>query len=1276
MNNDDPVVGIAVGTIVSQNYLPAARVFAESYLRHHPGAAVRVLVIDVPEADLDTLPFETGGVGDVRLVAADRLDMSRDDYHRMAASYTVTEFATALKPWLLRLLLTEYDTAMYLDPDIQVYAPFAAEVAALAGQFGVVLTPHVTEPMPRDELRPTEADIMASGVFNLGFVAVSGDATPFLDFWAARLRHDALVAPDEQMFTDQRWVDNVPALFRHTVISDIGYNVAYWNAYQRPVRRADGTHELTAGGKPLRFFHFSGYRPERPWLLSTHFADRPRVLLSEEPVIAELCERYRTRLLDAGYGETLESIPYGFGALADGTPLSPSMRRTFRDAWVAAEREGTPLPPSPFSDGDDTGAAFLAWAAEPADAAQRVAGGTRWSMAVWQARTDLRAVFPEPLGADAEAFREWCATSGITEGQLHPAAIPGPPPSRTVAVADEPGVNVLGYLTAELGVGEMGRLVLDAVRAAELPVAAVVEDDVASRTEHPIDPDLLGEPRHPVSLLCVNADMTRHVLGLHPEIGQDRYVIGLWSWELSQFPQWMHAAFADVAEVWTISAFARAAIAARAPVPVRVFPVPVRDPYPDGVPPRRDSVGTTRFLFIFDYNSVFDRKNPLAVVEAFTRAFHADDDAELVIKSINARRHAGDRERMRLAIAGQPRIRLIEDYLSAAEMRELFESADCYVSLHRAEGFGLTVAEAMAHGLPVIATDYGGSAEVLTRHTGWPVGYRLVPVGPGCYPYPPDAEWAEPDVPAAAAAMREIAADRAAARERGLAARAHVLATRSGQAAADWVAERVAQARDRWRDTRTVAAEPPARPSDDFAGAREALRWRADTSMPSRMPLAPALRRAVLRGIDHYDHHQRTVLGTVVDVTEANLRAVADHVVDVERRQESAGRVVKDILDELRDTAAADRVAVHEAVAAEADRRSADIAALDARLTDRLDAQAARLDALLSTVEQLSVERDRLDRKMMTLLSERDLRIDSVQRAMTAAGPRLAALHTAIERHHELLAAGPEDFPTAAVATDAGVLRLPADDTVLLPWMREYASWEHEEAMLVDHFLRPGSSFVDIGAHVGYFTMRALRDVGPTGAVFAVEPWAPALELLARNVSANVPADTAAALTTLPVAAWDADEQLGLWHGQPGNSGDNRVGRRGGEPVAGVRLDGVPELRKRRIDVIKCDAQGQDHRALAGLSDVLTTDRPHVLCEFWPDAIVDAGGDPLSVLARYAAWRYDLMPVSDDVVADVLLDRDVENQYTAEEIVAAARESASGFVTLWLRPQETVTRRS
>ncbi|MGH3906392.1 MAG: glycosyltransferase family 4 protein, partial [Pseudonocardiaceae bacterium] len=739
-------------TIVARNYLPAARVLASSYLRHHPQARLTVLVVDAVGSEVDGFAGHGAGQGVVYLTPA-TLDLDPDEFARMAAAYTVTELSTALKPWLLRWALRHADAALYLDPDIEMYAPLT-ELAERTVQYGIVLTPHVLRPMPRDGLRPTEADIMASGVFNLGFIAVSSSAEPFLDFWQERLRTDAISAPAEQLFTDQRWVDNVPALYPHVVVEDPGWNVAYWNVYQRPLAiSADGT--ATAGGHRLRFFHFSGYRPEKPWLLSTHFADRPRVLLSEHPALARLCRGYRERLIAQGYAESLDSVPYRFGTLADGTPLTTTLRRAYRTAWLQSERDGVAPPPSPFAAPD----AFLAWVTAPADAAQRRVGSNRWAMAVWSSRPDLRRVFPHPLGVDAGAFQKWCAESGVPERCLPPAAVPRDPVHDDVPIDPVPGVNVLGYLTAELGVGELGRLVHDAVVAGGLPVTAVVEDaTVANRTEHPLAPTVLqGPPRHPITLLCVNADMTAGTLDAYPELADGRYVIGVWSWELDDFPPPMRDAFSRVDEIWTISEFCRQAISPHSPVPVHTFPVPVREQQPGHVPQR--SGGPTRFLFVFDHNSVFERKNPLGVIAAFQRAFPNREPVELVLKSINGDRHPGDREQLRAAAAGDPRIELVEHYLASDEITKLFSTADCYVSLHRSEGFGLTVAEAMAHGLPVIGTDYSGSSDVLVPAAGWLVPASLVDVGPGHPPYPAGARWADPDLDAAAAAMRAVVAD-------------------------------------------------------------------------------------------------------------------------------------------------------------------------------------------------------------------------------------------------------------------------------------------------------------------------------------------------------------------------------------------------------------------------------------------------------------------------------------------------------------------------------------
>ncbi len=178
----------------------------------------------------------------------------------MKAIYGVTEFATAVKPWLFRTLLAAHETVTYLDPDIKVFAPLD-DIPVLALEHGIVLTPHLLEPLPRDDLEPSETTILQSGMFNLGFVAVGPKAIPFLDWWSERLARECIIAPEAGRFVDQRWVDFVPTLFDHVVQRDPGLNVAWWNLSDRTVRW-NGRWEVD--GVPIRFFHFSGYSPETP----------------------------------------------------------------------------------------------------------------------------------------------------------------------------------------------------------------------------------------------------------------------------------------------------------------------------------------------------------------------------------------------------------------------------------------------------------------------------------------------------------------------------------------------------------------------------------------------------------------------------------------------------------------------------------------------------------------------------------------------------------------------------------------------------------------------------------------------------------------------------------------------------------------------------------------------------------------------------------------------------------------------------------------------------
>ncbi|MCP2169061.1 FkbM family methyltransferase [Goodfellowiella coeruleoviolacea] len=1258
-------------TVVAGNYLPAARVLARSYLEHHPDHEFVIAVIDAPR---DAPRDEEG----YRIVGPEAFGIDETDYLRMATAYSVTELATAVKPYLLRRLRAQADVVIYLDPDMRVFAPMA-ELVDLAVEHQIVLVPHFLNPLPRDGREPDEAVIMGTGIFNLGFIAVGPGAEDFLDFWADRLRQDAIVAPEQQLFTDQRWVDQVPALFPHTVLRDPGYDVAYWNVHERPIDRAeDGT--VTAGGVPLRFFHFSGYRPEKPWLLSYHCARKPRVLLSEHPELRRICDEYGRALQDAGYRRSLDDIPYGFNALADGTKLTPRMRRLYRDAWVRAEKaiaeragserpgrgEDEQIPPPAF--GPDRGAAFRAWLTSPSTQAQASAGLNRLVMSVWDSRVDLRMAFPQPCGADAENFRHWCRNSGPAEGMLPEWALPVEPEADLRDPEDTFGVNILGYLTAELGLGEMGRIVHDAIQQAGVPVVSVVEEKSLSNRTGVDRPDTVGRPRFPVSLLAVNADQTQVVLDNHPEVGHHRYRIGLWAWELEDFPEWLHNAFGLVDEVWTVSEFCRTAIARHSSVPVKTIPVPVRDPG-EHEPPSREPGQPVQFLFAFDFNSVGQRKNPWGAVTAFQRAFPDRDDVRLVIKAINGRLHPHAAERLRVLVADDPRIELLEHYLSAAELHELYARSSCYVSLHRSEGFGLTVAEAMARAMPVISTNYSSTTEFLDHTTGWPVPYRMTPVGEGNDPYHKGAVWADPDLDAAARAMREVADNPVEAARRGRAARRHILRTRPMTIAAEWMREQLEAAYQTWRQRQAGAAASPADtdPLRPLRHSREALRWRPEVEASSRTPLAPALRRAVLRVIDHYDVHQRKVMGTLVDGVEGTLGQLVARLESVEaalgEAQSAATRsrrfatdlaALRETVDELCHQAPGTELALRNLERDVADLRVSvhDVHGEQAALAARLD---GKLDSLLARLESG-------EKKTFEMFVERDRRSDADEHTLQQVKRDVIAVHEAARLRHAPVPADAE-----VVVCDAGTLLLPRDN-VVAPWLAYHRSWETSEADLMAELMAGRSgTFLDVGAHVGYHTLKLFQACPRVDRVVAVEANPVNAGFLRRNLAVNLDAASAGRVTVLALAAWDSDGEVRLVQEEADNSGDHRVHAQVGDTAAAagvavpaVRLDGLAEVTAQPVGLVKIDLQGRDHRALAGLAGVLDRDHPDVVCEFCPEAIEELGDDPAQVLARYREFGYVPMLLTEDGPA--------RGRYTDNKLIQLARKAETGFVTLWLKP--------
>jgi glycosyltransferase involved in cell wall biosynthesis len=338
----------------------------------------------------------------------------------------------------------------------------------------------------------------------------------------------------------------------------------------------------------------------------------------------------------------------------------------------------------------------------------------------------------------------------------HATRLLGGPVSRFVRTAPL-GVNVAGYLTTESGMGEAARLSIRSIEAAGIPVALNHVDSFLRQHDTSVG-GFVRENPHPVNLVHLNAD---NMAAFHARQGReyfrDRHTIGFWFWELSHFrDEWLDT-FGYVDEVWVASEFGRRALLPQAPVPVVHMPLPIPAASAQAIDRRSLGVAdrVTMFVFMFDVSSQFARKNPLGILRAFRRARLGSAHAALVLKFTNAEYDRAAVRRLKDEARGLPVV-FLDGYMTRAELGGLLAASDCYVSLHRAEGFGLTMAEAMAAGRPVIATGYSGNLDFMSDRTSYLVRHRVVPLPRDFGPYPAGFEWADPDLDHAAELMQRV----------------------------------------------------------------------------------------------------------------------------------------------------------------------------------------------------------------------------------------------------------------------------------------------------------------------------------------------------------------------------------------------------------------------------------------------------------------------------------------------------------------------------------------
>ena len=403
---------------------------------------------------------------------------------------------------------------------------------------------------------------------------------------------------------------------------------------------------------------------------------------------------------------------------------------------------------------------------------------------IWTCRPDLQAVFDISTAEGQAGFKSWAAEGVKREYGVDAfseegiGTQPEPPTdnrrvfaglkslfgkkSEADPATGQPGATLIGYTHGVLGMGEHVRMSAEALSSTKVPYGVL---DIGTGSKDRPDKLTGSYPRvatnrFRANIFHVNADqMLPTYCGLGSAFFRDRYNIGFWAWELARWPTPWMPVLEMVDEIWAPSRFIADCLRSATDKPVTHMPLCVELPRFEKLPRSRFGLpeADCLFLFAFDFNSYIERKNPFAVIRAFNLAFPSGSErAGLVVKVMKADTTSERWLQMIDLIAGDPRIKVVNEVMSRGEVLALIESCDCFVSLHRSEGFGRGPAEAMYLGKPVIVTAYSGNTDFTRADSSLLVDYTLIPVQEGQYVYGEGQVWADADVDHAARLMRQV----------------------------------------------------------------------------------------------------------------------------------------------------------------------------------------------------------------------------------------------------------------------------------------------------------------------------------------------------------------------------------------------------------------------------------------------------------------------------------------------------------------------------------------
>uniref|UniRef100_A0A7S3XW28 Glycosyl transferase family 1 domain-containing protein n=1 Tax=Heterosigma akashiwo TaxID=2829 RepID=A0A7S3XW28_HETAK len=422
---------------------------------------------------------------------------------------------------------------------------------------------------------------------------------------------------------------------------------------------------------------------------------------------------------------------------------------------------------------------------------------------IWQDRQDLQVVYPEPMGANFLEYKEWFSVFPLRERLIEQQMFQRWDTRwqferlnhwkfhKQLRSFGDIGVNIYGWHLGIFSIGQIARMFVQMAKTVKMPFTAIEASLIGLKKF--VNPKrapykITRSPCEPFNLVVMNADCTWIFDQDFPKvIRQNKYNIAFWTWELEIFPKKWMSALSSFDEIWCPSKFIKDSIEQSSGYDgtiVRVLPIPLNSSFTfvesdsffynghsiaAGQTELNGTIHHKPFVFgaAFDFASISMRKNPEAVIRAFADAFplnHENSNKyELLIHCLSGTtKDLGD---LRRVAAGDPRVKFVHKVLTDFELKKLRVYQDCYVSLHRSEGYGMNILEAFSLGIPVIATNYSGNVDFfgpVSKFEGicsFPVPYKEMTLNQTYGPYMKGNRWADPDHKAAVDAMRRVSSN-------------------------------------------------------------------------------------------------------------------------------------------------------------------------------------------------------------------------------------------------------------------------------------------------------------------------------------------------------------------------------------------------------------------------------------------------------------------------------------------------------------------------------------